>query len=242
MTRRSWSLFQWPGTSCAARWVLPPRMGALGLTSVSPRKTSLSPPSKRAFLDLVSQYLETMKANPGNSGDDKEADSVDLSPKDPGSLWKPHGTLSTIRPINLRPSNPSAPRRHTKFPTIVTATTTQRTVPQWCLPGAMDQNPDVHAKWVGLKVVHVEPADASPVLGVVKKSKEQNQQASFKLLLDDGSTVWLNAKNTAGAAVARQEFDEAQKAVGFPSHVGRHCRRDQGRWRFRSCDVACLML
>ena len=80
----------------------------------------------------------------------------------------------------------------------------------------MDQNPDVHAKWVGLKVVHVEPADASPVLGVVKKSKEQNQQASFKLLLDDGSTVWLNAKNTAGAAVARQEFDEAQKALGFP--------------------------
>ena len=106
----------------------------------------------------------------------------------------------------------------------------------------MDQNPDVHAKWVGLKVVYVESADASPVLGVVKKSKEQNQQASFKLLLDDGSTVWLNAKNTAGAAVARQEFDEAQKALGFPSHVGRHCRRDQGLWRFRSCDVACLML
>ena len=28
--------------------------------------------------------------------------------------------------------------------------------------------------------------------------------------------LWLNAKNTAGAAVARQEFDEAQKALGFP--------------------------
>ena len=84
-------------------------------------------------------------------------------------------------------------------------------------PGEMDQNPDLHAKWVGLKVVYVDSADASPVLGVVKKSKKQNQQASFKLLLDDGSTVWLNAKNTAGAALARQEFDEAQKALGFPN-------------------------
>ena len=64
------------------KWVLPPRMGTLGWTSVSPRTTSLSPPPKRAYLDLVSQYLEAMKANPGNSGDDKEADSVDLSPKD----------------------------------------------------------------------------------------------------------------------------------------------------------------
>jgi hypothetical protein len=81
----------------------------------------------------------------------------------------------------------------------------------------MDQNPDLHAKWVGLKVVYVDSADASPVLGVVKKSKKQNQQASFKLLLDGGSTVWLNAMNTAGAALARREFDEAQQALGFPS-------------------------
>ena len=46
------------------------------------KKDIAKPTSQRAYLDFVSKYLEAMKANPGNSGDDKEADSVDLSPKD----------------------------------------------------------------------------------------------------------------------------------------------------------------
>ena len=91
------------------------------------KKDIAKPTSQRAYLDFVSKYLEAMKANPGNSGDDKEADSVDLSPKDLSSQWKTHGTLNTIRPINLRPSNLSAPRKHTKFLTTVTATSATTT-------------------------------------------------------------------------------------------------------------------
>ena len=74
----------------------------------------------------------------------------------------------------------------------------------------------------------MDSSDASPVLGAVGKSKKVNQQASFKLLLDDGSEVWLNAQNTASAALARQEFDATQKASGFPDTTDVVAEADKG--------------
>ena len=109
-------------------------------------------------------------------------------------------------------------------------------------PGAMNQNPDVHAKYVGLRVVFVESADASPVLGAVKKSKKQNQQASFKLLLDDDSTALAQCKEHRRCCLGTTGVRRSAEGSWVPSHGGRRCRREQGRWRFRSCDVVCLML
>ena len=181
------------------------------------KKDIAKPTTQTAYVSLVSKYLEAMKANPGNSGDDKEADRDDLPPLDLHSLWQ-----TPMHPKHRSPNKP-APRQPERDEEAhrVSDNSDSDDDKELSLngvsPGAMDQNPDLHATWVGLKVVYVDSADASPVLGVVKKSKKQNQQASFKLMLDDGSTVWLNARNTAGAALARQEFDEAQKALGFPT-------------------------
>ena len=47
------------------------------------KKDIAKPTTQTAYVSLVSKYLEAMKANPGNSGDDKEADRDDLPPLGP---------------------------------------------------------------------------------------------------------------------------------------------------------------
>ena len=89
-------------------------------------------------------------------------------------------------------------------------------------PGTMDQDPDLHPRWVGVKVLYVDSADAQPILGKVAASQKKNQQASFQLLLDDGTKVWLDAKITAGAALTRQEYDQHQRILGFAFPTIRH--------------------
>ena len=154
-------------------------MGTLGWTSVSQRKTSLSPSPKRAYLDLVSKYLEATKANPGNSGDDKEADRDDLPPLDLHSLWQTPMHPKHRSPNEPAPRHPERDEEAHRVSDNSDSDDDKELSLNGVSPGAMDQNPDLHATWVGLKVVYVDSADASPVLGVVKKSKKQNQQASL---------------------------------------------------------------
>jgi hypothetical protein len=42
--------------------------------------------------------------------------------------------------------------------------------------GQMDRDPDLHTKWVGLRVMYLDSHDAEPVLGTVTESKKTGQQ------------------------------------------------------------------